>query len=68
MSLANKYFKIKYEVNFAELLTINLDDDPTKVFCCEDVTKGYVKASNKDHELINIVGLFLELPFSIILR
>jgi hypothetical protein len=68
LSLANKYLKIKYEVNFAELLTINLDDDPTKVFCCQDMTKGFVKASNKNYEFINIEGLFLELPLSVILR
>ncbi|WP_228851435.1 response regulator transcription factor [Aegicerativicinus sediminis] len=49
---------VEDDKNIAELVTINLQDDLTKVTCCYDGAEGYVEASKSDYDLI-ILDLML---------
>ena len=49
---------IEDDKNISELVTINLQDDLTKVTCCQDGTEGYIEASKSNYDLI-ILDLML---------
>lgn len=49
---------IEDDKNIAELVAINLQDDLTSVSCCYDGNEGFLKATEKEHDLI-ILDLML---------
>jgi len=53
-----KILIVEDDINIAELVSINLEDDLTSVHCCYDGNEGYIEAAKSEYDLVILDLMF----------